>query len=94
MVFTTEQEYTLIQFDSRTDMEFVDSEVYDWEHAFAPTVMPSGYTVSEVNREITLHTVTYLNADGGDIIFTQRYTKGSGRIKVDTENASWYKMSL
>ena len=87
MVFTREQEYTLIQFDSRTDMEFVNSEVYDWEHAFAPTVMPSGYTVSEVNREITLYTVTYLNADGGDIIFTQRYTKGSGRIKVDTENA-------
>ncbi len=87
MVFTTEPRYTLIELDSRTDMEFVDSEVYTWEHAFAPTVMPSGYSVSEVVGTSSTHNVVYKNSDGGEIIFFQNNGSGRATMQVDTENA-------
>ena len=87
MVFTTEPRYTLIELDSRTDMEFVDSEVYTWEHAFAPTVMPSGYSVEEVLETSITHNVIYTNPNGGKITFFQNSGKGKSTMQIDTENA-------
>ena len=87
MVFTTEPRYTLIELDSRTEMEFVDSEVYTWEHAFAPTVMPSGYSVSEVLDSSAFHLVIYTHADGGEIKFFQSSSTAETTMQIDTENA-------
>jgi hypothetical protein len=87
MIFTAEPRYTLIELDSRTDMEFVGGEAYTWEHAFAPTVMPQGYSVSEVLETSITHNVIYKNADGGEIIFFQSDGKGQVSMQVDTENA-------
>jgi hypothetical protein len=87
MVFTHEQRYTLIELDERTDLEFVDSEVYTWEHAYAPTVMPQGYTVSDVLGTTLTHSVIYTNASGGEIVFFQSDSKAQGTMQIDTENA-------
>jgi hypothetical protein len=87
MVFTHEQRYTLIELDSRTDLEFADSEVYTWEHAYAPTVMPAGYAVSDVLGTTLTHSVIYTNAEGGEIVFFQSDSKAQGTMQIDTENA-------
>jgi hypothetical protein len=87
LVFTHEKEYTLIEIDSATALEFVDSEVYDWDHAFAPTIMPQGYAVSDMIEAGVIHVVIYENDNGGTIIFHQDDGTAVGSANIDTEDA-------
>ena len=87
LVFTYEKQYTLIELDSRTALKFVDSEIYTWEHAFAPTMMPQGYAVSDVASMTGFHLVLYTNDKGEYIEFFQSNSGSNGAIQIDTENA-------
>lgn len=87
LVFAYEKRYTLVELDHATDLEFVDSEIYTWEHAFAPTMMPQGYIVEDVLETSLLHMVIYTNNDGGYIDFSQSSNNSTGTIRVDTEDA-------
>ena len=86
LVFTYEKQYTLIELDSRTALAFVGSEVYTWNHAFAPTMMPKGYEVSDVVSLTDFSLVTYIN-DGKYIDFYQSNSDSDTAIQVDTEDA-------
>jgi len=85
LVFTYEKEYTLIELDRRSDMEFVDGDVYTWNHAFAPTEMPHGYQISQVVNMADLNYVIYENESDGYIVFYQN--RNDSTLQVDTENA-------
>ena len=87
LVFTYETKYTLVELDSRTALEFVDSEIYTWERAFAPTMIPQGYAVSDVANMTGFHLVLYTNDDDGYIEFFQSNSDSEGTIQIDTENA-------
>jgi len=87
LIFTHEPRYTLIMIDSAADLEFVGNEVYTWDNAFAPTMMPPGYVVSDVITLTDVMLVTYTNDDGGYIDFWQNSSDADTAIQVDTELA-------
>ena len=53
--------------------------------AYAPTVVPDGYTVSALQTTEDSSSLTYIDPKGNMIIFTQRPADGSGTI--DTEDS-------
>ena len=87
LVFTHEPRYTLIEIYNGPEFEFVGTEAYTWDNAFAPTVMPQGYTVSDVMVFMGSAIVTYTNDSGGYIYFIQNYGYAGGTLLVDTERA-------
>lgn len=87
LILTQEEKYTLIELDSRTNLEFVGNEAYTWEHAFAPTVMPFGYAASEVFNSSNLHLVIYTRDDGTSIKFFQDNAEAKATMQIDTEGA-------
>jgi hypothetical protein len=87
LMFTHAQRYTQIELDNRTDLEFVDSDIYTWDHAFAPTVMPQGYVVEDVLDSTLIHVVIYTHENGGEIKFLQNDGRGESTLRVDSEDA-------
>lgn len=87
LVFTYEKQYTLIQLDNATSLEFVGSEVYTWEHAFAPTMLPQGYKVVDAIILEDLCLVNYIKDDGRYLDFLQNSNVSETAIQIDTENA-------
>ncbi len=86
-IFTYEEEYTLVRLDKTTQLEFVDSEVFTWNPAYAPTMMPIGYHVDEIISMETQHIVSYKNQSDGYIEFWQSEFSSDGQWYTDTENA-------
>jgi hypothetical protein len=88
LVFTYEKRYTLVELDTNTDSAFLDSEIYTWNHAYAPTMMPPGYVVSDVLSTSDSNIVLYTAAGGKYIEFRQSSgTADDDKLRVDTENA-------
>lgn len=87
LIFTYEKEYTLVQLDKATSLEFVSSDVYTWEHAFAPTMLPAGYEINDVNILPSQNIVIYNNQKNGFIEFWQSNASSDGQWYADTEDA-------
>lgn len=87
LIMTDEEIYTLIKLDDSTALEFVEADVFTWDHAFAPTMLPKGYIVDEVIELDDLSKITYKKDDGGYIRFAQDSSRAASTIQIDTENA-------
>ena len=87
LIFTYEKQYTLVEIENQTSSTFIGSEFYTWQHAYAPTFMPYGYTVSDVVNMSDMNQVVYTNSDGGYIDIHQISSNAGAGIQLDTEQA-------
>lgn len=88
LILSYDERYTQIE-GNKEYKAFVDNEAYTWEHTFAPTMVPQGYSVVSVNDNLTMYTVRYENTENLYIEFKQM--PGNGKMKVDTEKAQIVK---
>lgn len=84
LILSYDERYTQVE-RSTEYKEFVDSDVYTWEHIFAPTMLPHGYKLTSVDDNGTIFAVLYENAENLYIEFTQH--SSNGKFRADTENA-------
>lgn len=87
LIFTDEVRYTLVELDKNTEFEFVGSEAYTWDHAFAPTMMPKGYKVTQADYLTTMSLVVYENDDGRYLTLLQTDAASEVTMQINTENA-------
>lgn len=81
LVYEENERYTQIEIGKTTG--FVDSEIYVWENAYAPTYMPEKLTLESVQDLIIQQLITY-SYENEFIIFTQAY---DATTQLDTESA-------
>ena len=81
LVFEENEKYTLVSVGETTG--FVDPEIYDWEGAYAPTYMPSGFNFVYRDDMDGYHSVEYTKED--KYIYITQFETAS--FTLDTENA-------
>lgn len=83
LVYEENERYTQIEIGETTG--FVDSEIYVWENAYAPTYMPNGFELYDVQNRASQKIVNYIY-DDKFITFSQAQNVIK---KVDTEGADY-----
>lgn len=70
------------------EYEFIDAEVFNWEGAFAPTYIPKGFEISDIDIAPDCPAVTY--SKGKQFFVIYQLTEGA-KARIDSENAEVYK---
>ena len=87
LIFSHDQGYTIISLDKSVPLGFVDSEIYTWENAFAPTILPEYYSVDSVSEMTTVARVSYISSDGKYLDFLQSKENEEITIALETDEA-------
>lgn len=86
LLISSDERYIEIQPADNSE-SFVDYSVYDWDGAYAPTMIPTGYKLGPVESMELYHLVTYIRKDGKVIEFEQFQIDPSTATRVDTEDS-------
>ncbi|HWP97363.1 MAG TPA: DUF4367 domain-containing protein [Syntrophomonadaceae bacterium] len=82
-----QEKYTQIHLSDKTE-EPVDNSI-NWEDAYVPTDIPSGYSIHKSLNNKGLKTIEYANDDNGVIVYQQ--FNENFESNIDTENADEIK---
>ncbi len=82
LVYLHDEKYTQISVGQASN--FIDSEYYDWNGAYAPTYLTAGYVYDSKFDAPGNHSIIYTNGDK-TIVFAQFETSN---FNIDTENAN------
>ena len=89
LLFSYDQGYTVISLDKSVSSGFVDSEIYTWEHAFAPTILPKYYSLDSVEEMTTFVKVAYISSNGNFLNFLQSKENEEIIINLETSEAEF-----
>ena len=70
------------------ECEFIDAEFFNWEGAFAPTYIPKGFEISDIDIAPDSPAITY--SKGKQFFVIYQLTEGA-KARIDSENADVYK---
>ncbi|ADY57019.1 hypothetical protein Sgly_2746 [Syntrophobotulus glycolicus DSM 8271] len=84
LFISMEDKYTEIRLEDKGTIVGNDLLI-NWENAYAPAVIPEGYSISNLTNHQNLKSIEYTSKNGGIILFQQIDKNGS--TNVDTENA-------
>ena len=66
--------------------QFIDPELYTWEHCYAPTWLPNGYEVKTYSADVWGVSVVYQNGSY-NLSFDQFLSDTNLTLQTDSENA-------
>jgi len=87
----TTDRYTEVSLDSNPSNQFIDPELYTWEHCYAPTWLPNGYEVKTYSADVWGVSVVYQNGSY-NLSFDQFLSDTNLTLQTDSENALETKM--
>lgn len=85
LLINIEKEYTTIQLGELVEEEKVICIYDDWHNAYAPTYIPEGYLVSNMEQKKDIKLIRFGEKDGNTIMFQQMNEKFAQNI--DTEGS-------
>lgn len=84
-------------FDTHTEISFPNDTSDKPERApfrkYAPTYIPPGYAVNRASETHLAHNISYSNAEGDTIRFSQ-VLKSGATIKIDTEGTTYTEITV
>lgn len=81
-----QEEYTELHLGSKDNRNIVGNNIYiNWNNAYAPTYIPSGYSIHNLMNNKDFKAIEYTNKNEETIIFQQMGENGN--TNIDTENA-------
>ena len=91
LIMNTTDRYTEVSLDSNPSNQFIDPELYTWEHCYAPTWLPNGYEVKTYSADVWGVSVVYQNGSY-NLSFDQFLSDTNLTLQTDSENALETKM--
>lgn len=91
LIMNTTDRYTEVSLDSNPSNQFIDPELYTWEHCYAPTWLPNGHEVKTYSADVWGVSVVYQNGSY-NLSFDQFLSDTNLTLQTDSENALETKM--
>lgn len=86
LIMNTTDRYTEVSLASDPSNQFIDPELYTFEHCYAPTWLPDGYKISATESSKQYISVIY-QSDTYRLSFDQYPASSHSTVQVDSENA-------
>ena len=86
LIMNTTDRYTEVSILPQPSNQFIDPELYTWEHCYAPTWLPTGYKIATTEASKQYISVIY-QSDACKLSFDQYPASSHSTMQVDSENA-------